>query len=65
VGGDNAICVLKKITPGLSVGHRKEHNAITGKVNASTPISIRIEDEYFGLTEFVYRFCPFLDLHAL
>jgi hypothetical protein len=50
----------KKITPGLSVGHKEEQTAITGKVNASNPMTIIIGAEYFGLTRFIYRYCPYL-----
>jgi hypothetical protein len=50
---------------GLSVGHREEHTAITGKVNASNPISINMGDEYFGLAKFIYRFCLYLGFYAL
>ena len=55
----------KKITPGLSVGHSEEHTAITGKVNASTPINISMGDEYFGLAKFIYRFCLSFGFYTL
>jgi hypothetical protein len=50
---------------GLSVGHSEEHTAITGKVNASTPIIISMGDEYFGTAKFISSFCLYLGFYAL